>query len=116
MPTDFVFVRLQPPSAFAFVGALNLKPQTQTPNPKPQTPNPKLAFAGTRWMLMCVCVCVVGVCVCARDRFVYVDEETCIGCTNCATVSRSTFMMTDEHGRARVFRQGGDTDGIIAEV
>lgn len=39
------------------------------------------------------------------DRFTYVDEETCIGCTNCATVARSTFFMEDELGRARVFRQ-----------
>jgi len=50
------------------------------------------------------------------DRFVHVDEETCIGCTNCATVARSTFMMTDEHGRARVFRQAGDSDELVAEA
>jgi ferredoxin len=50
------------------------------------------------------------------DRFVYVDEETCIGCTNCATVARSTFFMEDELGRARVFRQGGDSDELVAEV
>ena len=50
------------------------------------------------------------------DRFVYVDEETCIGCTNCATVARSTFMMTDELGRARVFRQGGDSDDLVQEA
>ena len=51
-----------------------------------------------------------------QDRFTYVDEETCIGCTNCATVARSTFFMEDELGRARVFRQGGDSDELIAEV
>ena len=32
------------------------------------------------------------------------------------TVSRSTFMMTDELGRARVFRQGGDSEDLIAEA
>jgi len=51
-----------------------------------------------------------------QDRFVHVDEETCIGCTNCATVARSTFFMTDEHGRARVFRQSGDSDELVAEA
>lgn len=52
----------------------------------------------------------------ALDRFVHVDEETCIGCTNCATVARSTFFMEDTLGRARVFRQGGDSDELIAEA
>eukprot|EP00960_Hanusia_phi_P060758 764615-Hanusia_phi.AAC.1 len=58
----------------------------------------------------------------ALDRFVYVDEATCIGCTNCATVNeeeqtkgseeknplqvaRSTFFMEQSYGRARAFRQ-----------
>jgi ferredoxin len=50
------------------------------------------------------------------DRFVYVDEITCIGCTNCATVARSTFFMQNEFGRARAFRQGGDSDDIIEEA
>jgi NAD-dependent dihydropyrimidine dehydrogenase PreA subunit len=31
-----------------------------------------------------------------RQRFVFVDEPTCIGCTNCAGVARSTFLMDDE--------------------
>jgi ferredoxin len=50
------------------------------------------------------------------DRFVHVDEETCIGCTNCATVARSTFFMEDTLGRARVFRQAGDSEELIAEA
>mmetsp|Transcript_2216 Transcript_2216/g.5125 ORF Transcript_2216/g.5125 Transcript_2216/m.5125 type:complete len:273 (-) Transcript_2216:69-887(-) len=50
------------------------------------------------------------------DRFVYVDEETCIGCTNCATVARQTFMMEPLYGRARSFRQGGDSDETVQEA
>ena len=38
-------------------------------------------------------------------RFVYVDEPSCIGCTYCADVARSTFYMNDDAGRARVFKQ-----------
>lgn len=42
-----------------------------------------------------------------RAQHVYVDEVTCIGCTNCAMIAQSTFFMEGEHGRARVFRQWG---------
>ena len=43
-------------------------------------------------------------------RFTYVDEETCIGCRNCAYVARNVFFMVDEScspalGKARVFSQ-----------
>lgn len=48
-----------------------------------------------------------------RQQMVYVDEHTCIGCTNCAMVAQSTFFMDDEHGRARVFQQWGDDDETI---
>ena len=45
-----------------------------------------------------------------RAQHVYVDEVTCIGCTNCAMIAQSTFFMEGEHGRARVFQQwGGET-------
>ena len=50
------------------------------------------------------------------DRFVYVDEHSCIGCTYCATTARSTFMMEPDHGRARVYSQGGNSDDLIAEA
>lgn len=40
-----------------------------------------------------------------RSQMVYVDEHTCIGCTNCAMIAQSTFFMHSEHGRARVFNQ-----------
>jgi len=46
-------------------------------------------------------------------RFIYVDEETCIGCTHCASYSPSTFYMEPDHGRARVFEQWGDEDDVV---
>lgn len=49
-----------------------------------------------------------------RSQHVYVDEVTCIGCTNCAMIAQSTFFMEGEHGRARVFQQWGDDDETIA--
>jgi ferredoxin len=48
-----------------------------------------------------------------RSQMVYVDEHTCIGCTNCAMIAQSTFFMESEHGRARVFQQWGDDDETI---
>jgi len=48
-----------------------------------------------------------------RSQMVYVDEHTCIGCTNCAMIAQSTFFMHQEHGRARVFNQWGDDDETI---
>ncbi|KAG7348511.1 ferredoxin [Nitzschia inconspicua] len=49
-----------------------------------------------------------------RQQMVYVDEHTCIGCTNCAMIAQSTFYMNEEHGRARVFQQWGDDEETIA--
>ncbi|MEO1591996.1 MAG: ferredoxin [Cyanobacteria bacterium J06632_22] len=51
-----------------------------------------------------------------RQRGVYVDELTCIGCTHCAHVARNTFYIEEEHGRARVFRQNGDSEALIQEA
>lgn len=48
-----------------------------------------------------------------QARFVYVDEYTCIGCTNCAMVAPNTFYMDDEHGRARAFQQWKDRPRTI---
>ena len=48
-----------------------------------------------------------------RSQMVYVDEHSCIGCTNCAMIAQSTFFMHSEHGRARVFSQWGDDDETI---
>jgi ferredoxin len=49
-------------------------------------------------------------------RFVYVDELTCIGCTYCAEVARSTFYMNEDAGRARVFNQHGDDPMVVQEA
>jgi len=48
-----------------------------------------------------------------RLQMVYVDEVSCIGCTNCACIAQSTFFMEGEHGRARVFQQWGDDDETV---
>eukprot|EP00814_Leptocylindrus_danicus_P010446 CAMPEP_0116031250 /NCGR_PEP_ID=MMETSP0321-20121206/17392_1 /TAXON_ID=163516 /ORGANISM="Leptocylindrus danicus var. danicus, Strain B650" /LENGTH=437 /DNA_ID=CAMNT_0003506319 /DNA_START=248 /DNA_END=1562 /DNA_ORIENTATION=+ len=48
-----------------------------------------------------------------RTQMVYVDEHTCIGCTNCAMVAQSTFFMEEDLGRARVFQQWGDDEETI---
>ena len=41
--------------------------------------------------------------------FVFIDEESCIGCTMCATTSPSSFLML-ESGRARTFAQRRTSD------
>ena len=51
-----------------------------------------------------------------QARFTYVDEHSCIGCTYCATTARGTFFMEEDHGRARVFDQAGDSDELVQEV
>jgi ferredoxin len=48
-----------------------------------------------------------------RTQMVYVDEHTCIGCTNCAMIAGNTFFMQQDFGRARVFSQWGDDDETI---
>ena len=48
--------------------------------------------------------------------FTYVDESSCIGCTYCAQLARSTFFMEEYYGKARVFDQGGDTEEVILEA
>jgi len=41
-----------------------------------------------------------------RDgEFVFIDEESCIGCTQCAQIAPSVFQMIEESGRARTFNQ-----------
>ncbi len=51
-----------------------------------------------------------------RERAVWVDESTCIGCTYCNSVASNTFSMEPDMGRARAFRQDGDTTEIIQEA
>jgi len=51
-----------------------------------------------------------------RQRGVYVDEITCIGCKHCAHVARNTFYIEPDYGRSRVIRQDGDSDELIQEA
>lgn len=45
--------------------------------------------------------------------FIFIDEESCIGCMQCATTAPSSFLMLD-HGRARTFIQRNDPDVAAA--
>jgi ferredoxin len=51
-----------------------------------------------------------------RQKGVYVDEVTCIGCKHCAHVARNTFFIEPNHGRSRVVRQDGDDEELIQEA
>jgi ferredoxin len=51
-----------------------------------------------------------------RQRGVYVDEMTCIGCRHCAHTARNTFFIEPDYGRARVVRQDGDIEDTIQEA
>ena len=51
-----------------------------------------------------------------RQKGVYVDEITCIGCKHCAHVARNTFYIEPDYGRSRVVRQDGDSEELIAEA
>ncbi len=51
-----------------------------------------------------------------RQKGVYVDEITCIGCKHCAHVARNTFFIEEDYGRSRVIRQDADTEEIIQEA
>ena len=46
----------------------------------------------------------------------FVDEFTCIGCKNCINVCPKTFGLEDTFGRARVFRQGVDSETLVEEA
>lgn len=51
-----------------------------------------------------------------RQKGVYVDEITCIGCKHCAHVARNTFYIEPDHGRSRVIRQDGDPEEVVQEA
>ncbi len=51
-----------------------------------------------------------------RQKGVYVDELTCIGCKNCVHVASNTFYIEDEYGRSRVYNQNGDEEETIQEA
>ena len=50
------------------------------------------------------------------EKAVWVDERKCIGCTYCSSVATNTFAMEPEQGRARAFRQDGDSEELIQEA
>ena len=47
--------------------------------------------------------------------YVYIDEESCIGCTQCALAAPASFQML-ENGRARTFVQRGRIPDVTAAV
>ena len=49
-------------------------------------------------------------------EMLWVDELSCIGCTWCADVARSTFRMAEPYGTARVVQQGGDSADVVEEA
>ncbi|WP_413389164.1 ferredoxin [Prochlorococcus marinus] len=51
-----------------------------------------------------------------KEKAVWVDERKCIGCTYCSSVATNTFAMEPEQGRARAFRQDGDSEDLIQEA
>ena len=51
--------------------------------------------------------------LCADLTVVFIDEESCIGCAQCATVCPSSFLML-ETGRARTFTQRKAPDVSVA--
>eukprot|EP00189_Rhodosorus_marinus_P004938 CAMPEP_0113964380 /NCGR_PEP_ID=MMETSP0011_2-20120614/7104_1 /TAXON_ID=101924 /ORGANISM="Rhodosorus marinus" /LENGTH=224 /DNA_ID=CAMNT_0000976669 /DNA_START=193 /DNA_END=868 /DNA_ORIENTATION=+ /assembly_acc=CAM_ASM_000156 len=51
-----------------------------------------------------------------KERFVYVDELDCIGCSHCAMTARNTFFLEEDYGRARAFQQESDPDELISEA
>ena len=51
-----------------------------------------------------------------RQKGVYVDEVTCIGCKHCAHVAPNTFYIESDYGRSRVYNQDGDEEDTIQEA
>ena len=51
-----------------------------------------------------------------RQKGVYVDEITCIGCKHCAHVASNTFYIEPDYGRSRVYNQDGDAEEMIQEA
>ena len=45
--------------------------------------------------------------------FVFIDEESCIGCTQCAQIAPSSFKMIEESGRARTYNQMNDVENAV---
>ena len=48
-----------------------------------------------------------------REKAVWVDESTCIGCRYCSNVASNSFVLEPDYGRSRAIRQDGDSTEII---
>ncbi|CAE7240578.1 DJC76 [Symbiodinium natans] len=48
-----------------------------------------------------------------EEKFVFVDEWTCIACRNCCDVAPKTFCIDADAGRARVFAQWGNGEELL---
>ena len=51
-----------------------------------------------------------------REKAIWVDESSCIGCQYCVHVANNTFIVDEDLGRARVIRQNGDTLETVQEA
>ena len=51
-----------------------------------------------------------------REKAVWVDESSCIGCRYCAHVATNTFVIEPDLGRSRAIRQDGDSPDVIQEA
>ncbi|MDB9494399.1 ferredoxin [Spirulina major CS-329] len=51
-----------------------------------------------------------------RQKGVYVDEITCIGCKHCAHTAPNTFYIEPDYGRARAICQDGDSEALVTEA
>ncbi len=51
-----------------------------------------------------------------REKGVYVDEMTCIGCKHCSHVAPNAFYIEDDYGRSRVYSQDGHPEEILQEA
>ncbi len=51
-----------------------------------------------------------------REKAVWVDESTCIGCRYCSNVASNTFVIESRFGRSKAIRQDGDSTEVIQEA
>tara|TARA_B100001989_G_scaffold31766_1_gene18885 strand:+ start:340 stop:555 length:216 start_codon:yes stop_codon:yes gene_type:complete len=51
-----------------------------------------------------------------REKAVWVDNESCIGCQYCVHVASNTFIVEEEYGYSRAIRQDGDDIELINEA
>ena len=51
-----------------------------------------------------------------REKAIWVDESSCIGCQYCVHVASNTFFVDEDLGRARVLRQNGDNLEVVQEA